>query len=500
MFGTASPARVPMSNVDTAWLRMESPTNLMMITGVMVLEGRVDLELVKRTFADRFLAYPRFSQRPVQHGSAWYWEQDPNFDLDAHVVPTALPGRGGKQALQELASRLASTPLDQSKPMWELQVVEDYQGVSVLVLRIHHCYADGIALVQVMLSLTDTTLAGSLEPRNLSRKRSRPPLGMLERLVRPASRSLNGVLKLGWSAWRELARMLAHPDYAAAYARDGLALLSELAGAVALSDDPPTRYRGRLGRRKLVAWCEPISLAEVKAVAKALNCTVNDVLLSSVTGALRAYLVERGDAVDGVQIRATVPVNLRPLEHSPQLGNHFGLVFLELPLGVANPLERVYVVKQRMEALKRSKQAVMTFGALTVLGQAPLALQRQALDLLSRKATAVATNVPGPQMPLYLAGQRLQELMFWVPQSSSIGLGISILSYDGRVQFGIMVDRNLVPDPEAVINRFASEFEKLLLTTLMEPWDQPRASDQVEAGLVRWLRARDPEHTGQASG
>jgi WS/DGAT/MGAT family acyltransferase len=499
MFQFSTATRTLMSKVDTAWLRMESPTNLMMITGVMVLEGQVARAALRRTLEERFLSYTRFRQLPVQRGNSWYWEQDPNFDIDAHLLPTGLPGSGDKGELLALVSRLASAPLDQAKPMWEVHLIEGYQGNTVLVVRIHHCYADGIALIQVMLSLTDVSAEGSLEHRGRSRSR-RPPLGVLERLYRPASRGLEQALKLGWSAWSELARMLANPDFARAYARDGAAMLAELAHALTLPNDPATRFKGRLGRRKVVAWCEPIPLPEVKAVAKALDCTVNDVLLASVTGALREYLIAHGGELDGLEIRATVPVNLRPLEHAKELGNFFGLVFLVLPVGVANPLERLYLVKQRMQELKRSKQAVMTFGALAILGLAPTLLQRRALDLLSHKATAVATNVPGPQMPLYLAGQRVLEQMFWVPQSGQIGLGISILSYDGRVQFGIIADHNLVPDPQAVIDRFAGEFEKLLFATLMEPWDEQRPAAEVEATLAAWLRGRDPEHIGQAGG
>jgi WS/DGAT/MGAT family acyltransferase len=215
-----------------------------------------------------------------------------------------------------------------------------------------------------------------------------------------------------------------------------------------------------------------------------LGCSVNDLLLSAAAGALRAYLVEQGDAVEGVEIRAMVPVNMRGPEDEGRLGNRFGLVALELPVGIENPLARLYATRERMEALKGSFQAAVTLGLLGAVGMTPKAIQQQVLDILANKATAVMTNVPGPQKPLYLAGARLREPLFWVPQSGDIGMGVSILSYAGKVQFGLITDAGLVPDPERIVARFAREFEKLLILVLMEPWDRLADPAAVEAELA----------------
>ncbi|MBS0440172.1 MAG: DUF1298 domain-containing protein, partial [Proteobacteria bacterium] len=245
---------------------------------------------------------------------------------------------------------------------------------------------------------------------------------------------------------------------------------------------------GPLGARKRCAWAEPLPLAEVRALGKVLRCTVNDILLACAAGALRGYLRDLGEAVDGVTIRATVPVNLRPLEHARQLGNHFGLVFLDLPVGEANPLRRLELIAASMRELKRSKQAALTFGLLAAVGMAPAGLQRMALDLFSRKATTVATNVPGPKKPLYLAGVEVKELMFWVPQNGTVGMGVSILSYNGRVHFGLIADQGRVADPDAIAQRFACEVEKLTLLTLMEDWDGGIGSGDAAATLDRFVR------------
>jgi WS/DGAT/MGAT family acyltransferase len=238
-----------------------------------------------------------------------------------------------------------------------------------------------------------------------------------------------------------------------------------------MGQDSATRFKGKPGPVKRVAWADPISLDEVKAVGKALNCSVNDVLLSSVAGALRRYLVAHGDPVEGVVIRALVPVNLRPVEQAKHLGNHFGLVFLPLPVGIENPIERLYAVRAAMNDLKGSQQPLLALALLAAVGMGPKLLQDQMLDTLSKNASAVMTNVPGPQQPLYLAGSRIDSMMFWVPQSGDIGMGVSILSYDQKVHFGLVTDRKLLPDPENVIAFFAPEFTQLLYATLLSPWE-----------------------------
>ncbi|RDY69307.1 wax ester/triacylglycerol synthase family O-acyltransferase [Lysobacter soli] len=469
--------REPMSRVDTAWLRMERPTNPMMITGVLMFAEPMSLERLKRVVKQRFLSYRRFRQKAVVTPAGAQWENDLNFNLDWHVQHAALPGRADKRALERFVSQLASSPLNHDRPLWQFHLVERFDGGgSALVARIHHSYADGIALVQVLLSLTDTQPDegdGSELPRTWLKKEHAGVarrVGAVDRYVQLGSK----VVEKGLEMYRD-------PSLAAVLAKEGGEIARELLHALSLSDDPPSMLRGRLGTSKRVAWAEPLDLEEVKAVGRACDCTVNDVLMATAAGALRSYMIERGDHVDGLTLRATVPVNLRPLEHARKLGNHFGLVFLDLPVGEDNPIRRLERVAQCMEDLKRSRQAIVAYGLLAALGMAPASVQGLALELFSRKATAVATNVPGPQQPLYLAGCMLREMMFWVPQTGSIGIGISILSYNGRVHFGLISDGRLIPDPDAVIRRFGAEFDKLLYLALMGNWDVRLDADAARA-------------------
>jgi WS/DGAT/MGAT family acyltransferase len=460
-----STRKTPMSRVDHAWLRMERPTNLMMITGVMMFETPVNIVKLKKVLSERFLAYPRFRQKVVETSTGTFWQNDTDFDLDYHVRLSALPGKADKAALERFVSQMASTPLDKSKPLWQFHLVEKYDGGSALITRIHHCYADGIALVQVMLSMTDSEARPSKrEPLSKTwlkedGKAVKERMGMIDRYM-----------KLGESLLGKSMDFYRDPTLANVVAKEGSEIARELAVALSLSDDPDTVLRGKLGVSKRVAWAPTLPLEDVKAISRVFDATVNDVLMASMAGALRSYMVERGERIDGVTIRATVPVNLRPLEHAKKLGNHFGLVFLDLPIGEIHPVQRLLRVVESMKQLKQSRQAVVVYGLLAALGMAPPMLQNLAFEIFSRKATTVATNVPGPQMPLYLAGEKIKEQMFWVPQTGSIGMGVSILSYNGNVHFGLIADAKLIPDPDAVIQRFIPEFEKLLYIALMSDW------------------------------
>ena len=482
--------RDKISAVDTAWLRMDRPHNLMMICGVLMFGGRVEFARLRRVIDERLLVFRRFRQRAVERPGFSVWETDAEFDLDRHVVPTALPGKAGKRELQALVSRLIATPLDPARPMWQFHLVDHYDGGSALIARIHHSYADGIALVRVMLSMTDASPDGPpampFEPPK--RRKAIAEESPLAALVQPVAGVMKAAQNIAATLVEHGAGLWQHPERAIALAGQGGALTSELARLALMRQDSPTRFKGRPGVAKRVAWAEPLPLDEVKVVSKALSASVNDVLLSCVAGALRSYLVDKRDPVDHLMIRALVPVNLRPMEKAYKLGNQFGLVFLELPIGIENPIERLYAVRSNMNALKGSYQPVLAMGLLAAMGAGPRVLQEALLTLLARNATAVMTNVPGPQQPLYMAGAKIDSLMFWVPQSGDLGMGVSILSYDGEVQFGLVTDRGLCPDPEAVIRRFAHEFEKLVLTTLLSPWpcegdlDPRDAEDAVLAG------------------
>ena len=468
------PSRERISGVDTAWLRMDQPTNLMMIVGVMRLEGRPALAAVRRAIGARFLSFRRFRCRVVQDAAGAWWEETET-DLAKHVVRARLGGARGKEELEALVSELASTPLDPARPLWQFVLVDNFAGGAALITRIHHCYADGIALIQVMLSMTDADAAASLALAAQAGDAAPAPADdFLSQILQPVAGALEGARDVGKDLLEQGRRIAERPAIAAdalqELAGKGAGIAQEAARLILMGSDADTRLKGALGVQKRVAWAEPLALDEVKAVGKALGCSINDVLVSMAAGAVRDYLDGKGDALPE-SIRAIIPVNLRAAGEGRSLGNQFGLVFLELPVGIEHPLERLYEVRRRMQALKGSYQPLIAYALLGTVGYGPRVLQDQVTQFLGASASAVITNVPGPQHALYFAGRRIAALDFWVPQSGGIGIGMSILSYDGRIQFGVMSDAGLVPDPQRVVARFGEEFDKLMWLTLMSPWE-----------------------------
>jgi WS/DGAT/MGAT family acyltransferase len=473
---TVSAGREPMDPTDVAWLRMDSDTNLMVVTSVFLLAEPITLARLRATMEARFLLFDRFRQRIVKNITGADYESDPAFDIANHVEAVPRGVVRSKRDLQRLAGRLAMQPLDPERPLWHMDLVRNYQGGSAAILRIHHCYADGIAMIQVLFAMTDANRSGG-KPVLRPPKRRAGGNGRDAPFGTRLERAAGATLHLAEDLWSGSMHAVRHPAEAVDLAAAGAETLEELVRTTVTPPDPPTRLNQDLSGVKRVAWAEPISLAGVKSVSKALGCTINDVLVSCATGALRAYLVAQGDDVDGLEFHAEIPVNIRsPDEAFGRLGNRFGLVLLELPVGIANPFERLFEVHRRMTALKDSRQPVAAYLMLNVMGRLPEAVERPMLRFFTTKATAVMTNVPGPRESVYFGGSELRQLLFWVPQAGTVGIGISIFSYRGTVQIGLIADENLIADPEDVTERFATEFRAL--ADRLRDASPPRVADR----------------------
>jgi WS/DGAT/MGAT family acyltransferase len=431
------PQRTRMSAADTAWFRMEEPTNLMMITGLLQFDETPDRERLARVITERLVTrYPRFRRRIVPSSvplASPFWEDAADFDLDHHLVRVRLDPPGDRAALERLVAKLMSSPLERGRPPWQLHLIDGLGSGGAVLARLHHCIADGIALSQVLLSLTDEESGADVQAMDDELLDAPPQAegGSLSRRV------LAGI-QLGARGMGTLGRLLVMPR------------------------DRPSILRGSLSVAKHAAWSDPFPLDEVKAVGRAAGATVNDVLLSAVTGALHRYLEKRSDPAE--EVRAFIPINLRPrgVPVPDELGNRFGIVFLPLPVGLEAPRERLDELKRRMDELKDSAQPAVTWAILNSVGRAPFLVQRLVTDLLGAKASAVMTNVPGPAQTVYLAGSPVTGIMFWVPQSGHVGLGVSILSYAGQVTLGVGADENIVPDPEVIVRAFEAELGALV--------------------------------------
>jgi diacylglycerol O-acyltransferase len=471
-----------MSRVDTAWLRMDNDVNLMMIVGVWLLTPAITLAALRTRIQDKLLKYDRFHQKAVADTMGAHWVEDDGFDITHHVLAHTLHPEAGeteRHALQHLCGELAMQPLDPSRPLWQFHLIEDYEGGSALVARVHHCIGDGIALISVMLSITD----GGTDPPRRRRKEKAEEAHetdwLTDGVLKPLAELTHKAIGLYGGGVAKTMDVLSNPAalaHSVDLARTGMKVMGDVAALGLMPDDSPTLLKGKPAGRKVVAWSEPMSLDAVKTIGKGLGCTVNDVLLACVAGAIGSHLHARGQDPDGKQIRAMVPVNLRPMEKAWQLGNRFGLAPLVLPIGIANPVHRLHAVRQRMNELKGSYQPLLAFAVLSASGLFIKPVQDAVLGLFAKKATAVMTNVPGPGTPLKFCGSTLRQNMFWVPASGDIGVGVSILSYGGGVQFGLITDAGLCPEPQDIIDRFEPEFEKLLHLTLMLPWHGQEAA------------------------
>ncbi|MDX1343317.1 MAG: WS/DGAT domain-containing protein [Reinekea sp.] len=433
-----------MASVDHAWLRMGTAVSPMVINAVMTFKSPVKHAPFQQRVMERFVSISRFQCRAGSGlvGDRW---QPCAIDSEYHF-PIHSDHLDTDAELQHVATQFINQPLDDQRPLWRMLLIPGFQQGSALVLRIHHAYADGMALMKILLQLMDEgEMIRKFEQNQASA--SPPPAknGWLQKLqpFLPGNGRWAETLSLVEELTTELLKMGLSPGEENVFKQPGLC-----------------------GKKQLV-WTPPLKLDEVKAIAKAQSAKVNDVLLSSATGAFRRYLKSIDQLTSWSELRTVVPVDLRSALKAPSLGNYFGLVFLSLPLSIEDPIERASVLKQRMQALKSSKQAWLVFQILQLSGYLPDIAEKELIRLFSSKASAVMTNVPGPAFPLHFIGSELDQILFWVPQSGSIGVGVSILTYNNRVQFGLMTDQQLIQTPQSIIECFNDEFEALLLETLM---------------------------------
>ena len=474
-----------MTYADNFWLCMDDPANLMVITAFMEFEELVDFKRLTSTVEQRLASFPRFRKKVVKSpygvGSPT-WEFDKHFDIRSHVHRVALPGRGDKAELQSMVGDFMTTPLDFKKPLWQVHLIENYGEGCVILFRIHHCIADGIALVHILLSAADTdpdTIFSERVPP-VKRNHTTPlfPWG-LEGFIKTAKRAKGATLAVGEKLLGEWREVVSSPEQLVGLAKTGSEFTTDVAAVLArltvMPSDPNTAFKGDVGVRKTAVWTEPMSLDKIKIVGKAIStATLNDVLIATVTGAMRRYLKSRSHRVNELDLRVLVPVNIRKPGTEDELGNKFSLVFLPLPIYLEDPVLRLKEVRRRTDHLKKSADAIVHFGLLSAIGVLPPTFARYFANFFSNKASAVLTNVPGPKEPLYFAGKKINNMMFWVPRSGMIGLGISILSYDGKVTVGIAADEGLMPDPEVLLEGFEDEFNHLVdLVVSGKIYDEP---------------------------
>jgi diacylglycerol O-acyltransferase / wax synthase len=487
-----------LTSFDTSFLVNERSNGHMAIGAVLVCAGEApSQEDFAAHIRSRVHLLPRLRQRlafpPLGLGTP-FWVDDPEFDLAEHVRRVRLSAPGDEARFHELVGEVLSPPLDRSRPLWQLVLVEGLEGDRfAIVYKTHHALADGFSAVDIGKLLFDP------EPNPVP-SREEAPWQPQEPPSRPAliARAVSGV----WATVRRLAGWLGaaarDPRRARGRAGDGLAGLWEVAWALA-KPAPRVPLNVEIGTRRSFAWAE-FSLADFKRIKNALGATVNDVILAASAGALRRWLQDREVAVDGMELKALVPVSVRTIDEEGELGNRLTAMRGLLPVGVDDPVERLAAVHAGMEALKSSKQPL---GAAAIWGLndwfrdfAPPILLRPtaAINFSTRLFNLLVTNFPGPQIPFYVLGREVTGVFPVGFLARRHALAIAIVSYNGRVGFGILADRAAVPDAERLAAHLGDAVEELLgVARIASPGE---ADDDGMAGDTRPRFARERERLG----
>lgn len=447
------------SGIDTAWLQLEQETNRMVVHGILFCDGPIDLAVLRERVRERWVeVYPGLRQRPVwsagQLGPVRWVDAAP--DLTEHVRTVALEAPGDDATLARHVGELMSTPLPTDRPWWSLHLMSGYRGAegdedgAALVVSIHHGLADGVALNHLFHALSDAPVANGTPaayaepPRHPRRAHDWRLLG---RELRERTSQLAG--KVRAAATDEGAQELRATGRAV---RTSAALLAKP------PVDAHTALVGELGVAKSARWTAMVPLETVKAAGKEHGASVNDVLCAAIAEAMRTFL---GD--DTPRLRAVMPTNLRPLDQpiSDELGNEFGLVLPPLPTDEPDRGRRTERLHATMATIRRTNQALAVFAGIGGAGHGRPAWTRALVSRYATSCSVIISNVPGPLGELVVAGTTVRDALFWVPCSGRLALGVSILSYAGRVRLGVRADTAVLGGEEGV-DRFTAALDAAL--------------------------------------
>jgi len=448
----ADPAPEPMSSVDRAWLEMDTPHNPMVVSAILEFEDVADPEALAGALVERTLLEARFRQRVVVNGVGYRWVEDDAPHLGYHVHTRRL-GPSDTELRAAIAAEF-SQALDRALPLWRIALFLRGQGRVTMLFRAHHAIADGVAMMHLLLQLADGAPARHAALRATPPGHHGPLGGVIDHLE-----SVNSALE---NLTDLVVDDLRHPRKLARHVGELRRTLAAMGRVVLLPDDNPPRFRAQPRGHRAVAWTSNLSLAAVRKLARAQGVTLNDVFLTALAGAFGQYLRSSdANVLEQQNLRVAVPVNLRASDDD-SLGNGFGLVLVDLPVGLEGAHARLDVISDRMASLKQSSEARAVLIALAAAGHLPVAAEKQLVSLLSGKAAAVVSNLPGPRDALSVGGARLANVVFWPPQAAAIGIGVSLLSYAGHVTVGVSSDTALIADPQRVVEAFCAELEAML--------------------------------------
>jgi WS/DGAT/MGAT family acyltransferase len=451
-----------LTALDTSFLHLEDDAAHMHVASVMLFDGDPPPhEEFIAAIESRLHLVPRYRQKlgfvPLGQGRP-RWVDDPHLNLSYHVRKTALPAPGSEEQLRALAGRVLAQQLDRDKPLWEIWVVEGVEGGRfALVCKTHHALVDGISGVDIVTVLFDTS-AEAQKPPEPDRRWLPSPTPSRTKLL---SEALLERATVPGEIGRSVRAVFRAPRQIAAGVRDSLVGVGAMAWA-GMNPAPPSPYNCAIGPHRRFTWVRT-NLADVKAIKDGLGGTVNDVVLATVSGALGRHLHRRGETLSGRELKAMVPVSVRADEDRGALGNQVAAMMAPLPVWCDDPRRRLEIVNEAMAGLKDSGQAVGAQVLTQLTGFAPPTIMAQASRLMARQRmfNLVVTNVPGPQFPLYLMGHELRDLFPMVPLARNQALGVAIMSYNGKMNFGLVGDYDAMHDLDDLADDFRESLAEL---------------------------------------
>jgi WS/DGAT/MGAT family acyltransferase len=487
-----------LTSIDATFLHQEGPTSHMHIGGVLIFDGpppafidfldhvRSRLHLVPR-YRQKLSTPPLESGRPL-------WVDDPSFNLEYHVRHAALPSPGSEEQLFQLTARVHSQQLDRARPLWETWLVEGLEGDRfALISKTHHSLVDGVSGVDLATVLFDLEPSPAPPPTDLEPWQPRPEPTGAELVVAGARGMVNTLTDLMLRALQAAAR----PATSLTVVRDALEGLGEIIWA-GLNPAPRTPLNVEIGphRRYSVARQQ---LSDYKEVKNVFGGTVNDVVLTVVSGALARWLRSRGVRTEGLEMRALVPVSVRTKDEHGTLGNRLTVMRGPLPVYIEDPVARLRTVREAMDGLKESKQAVgaATMAAVTNLAPPTILAQASRLQFSTRLFNLIVTNIPGPQLPLYVLGRKLEDLfpVAFLPKDQA--LAIAIMSYNGGIDYGLLADYDALPDVDGLTKGLDDALQELLVAARSRAAADAAAPAQQKAngGAARRRGARAGANT-----
>lgn len=449
----------PLRNIDRMMWDVNMPTSLVTITGMMTFEKKLNIKFVKEIIHSRLFLFERFRMKVILKKNKPTWCEDELFDLEAHILQITLPNPGNYEQLQKIVSELISKPLDEKKPLWQAHIIQNYHGGSAIVWRLHHAIGDGIALVKVIFSLTGTTRMESLKIDTLPIEE-----GNFENQKHTIKEEVSQMIHTSKDLYHQGQELIKNPTQMKDALKESWNITKELGKLFFGPSVTNTIYKGQLSFSKKVAWSDALSLQDIKQIRLQHHATINDILLALITGAIRRHLIKHQQPLNR-GIRIVVPVNMRKSNEKIKVHNKIGMLSIELPVHIKNVNERIAHIVEKTALLKNSIEPVLIYNLLHILADiTPTNIERKFSNFIGTKIAGVVTNVPGPKTAIYFAGNQVKDIMFWVPQTSPLGIGVSIISYNNRVCLGITTDTNLVKDPDEIINGYYKEFEAMKKT------------------------------------